>query len=219
MSTLIRLFEAGAEYFHLRKPNSSAEDIRRYIDSIPQVYHSKIVLHQHYDLLDVYDIKGIHFTSQTINQIDKYINSPSSKTVGLTPPSDHKNECKSHKRTDEGVSPTVRDFHKSCSTHSFDEIDDLGHDFDYVFLSPIFDSISKLGYLSNFDEPSLSAYLKTSGRNIVALGGIDSVTASKCADMGFCGVASLGYIWNPALNGDSDKSIDNFKSLTEAYRS
>ena len=181
ISTLIQLFEAGLEYFHLRKPNFSNEEIRRYIDSIPQVYHSKIVLHQHYDLLDVYDIKGIHFTSQTINQIYNY---------------------------------SDRDIHKSCSTHSFDEIDNLKYDFDYIFLSPIFDSISKHGYLSNFDEAELSAYLKTSGKNIVALGGIDSVTASKCADKGFYGVASLGYIWNPAINGDSDKSIDNFIKLS-----
>ena len=97
---------------------------------------------------------------------------------------------------------------------SFDEIDDLKYEFDYIFLSPIFDSISKQGYLSNFDETELREYLNASGKNIVALGGIDSVTAAKCADMGFYGVASLGYIWNPAINGDSDQSIDNFKSLS-----
>jgi len=180
ISTLIRLIEAGAEYFHLRKPNSSVDDIRRYIDLIPKEYHSKIILHQHYDLIDIYEIKGIHFSSRTTDQIDKY---------------------------------SDRDIHKSCSTHNFEEIENLRNEFDYIFLSPIFDSISKQGYSSKFSEFELGEYLKTSDKDIVALGGIDSQTASKCAEIGFSGVASLGYIWNPAINGDSDKSIENFNEL------
>jgi len=94
----------------------------------------------------------------------------------------------------------------SYSAHSFSEIDNLKNRFDYFFLSPIFDSISKEGYTSAFDENELTAYLKKSSENIVALGGVDASNVAKCEKMGFAGIALLGTIWKPFQGGDIGKA-------------
>ena len=61
----------------------------------------------------------------------------------------------------------------SYSEHSMEEIQDLVFDTDYVFLSPIFDSISKVGYQSKFDDlESLKVNLKNTKTKDIALGGV-----------------------------------------------
>ena len=44
---------------------------------------------------------------------------------------------------------------KTRSCHTFDEIVKYKNDYDYLFLSPIFDSISKIGYKSGFGKEEL----------------------------------------------------------------
>ena len=82
------------------------------------------------------------------------------------------------------------------SAHSISEVKDLVFDTDYVFLSPIFDSISKENYQSNFDLIELKEDLKNVNDKIIALGG---VTLSNVVDLktaGFDGYAQLGDFWN-----------------------
>ena len=85
---------------------------------------------------------------------------------------------------------------KSC--HCIEELEKIDG-YDYVFLSPIFDSISKKGYRSNFsDEALLKA--SSSGKinqKVVALGGINQDTLPKLKKYGFGGAAVLGSIWHP----------------------
>lgn len=92
-----------------------------------------------------------------------------------------------------------------------------------VFLSPVFDSISKQGYKSEFSEqmnkftqlkPELMAEIK--GRNIVALGGIDTDKIELARKVGFKGVASLGAIWSskdPVEKFISMQNICNSKAF------
>ncbi len=66
---------------------------------------------------------------------------------------------------------------------------------DYAFLSPIFDSISKAGYNSHFEEQVLRKYADQGLLdNVVALGGIDGENVVKVRDLGFAGAAFLGYL-------------------------
>ena len=83
-----------------------------------------------------------------------------------------------------------------------------------AFLSPVFDSISKQGYKSEFSEqmnkftqlkPELIAEIK--GRSIIALGGIDTDKIELARKVGFKGVASLGAIWN------SKDPVEKFVSM------
>jgi thiamine-phosphate pyrophosphorylase len=66
---LIRLFEAGAEYFHLRKPGLSAGDLAVYLRQIPEPFHTRIILHTHYELLEEFNLKGIHIKRDQVAPI------------------------------------------------------------------------------------------------------------------------------------------------------
>ena len=67
---------------------------------------------------------------------------------------------------------------------------------DYVFLSPIFDSISKIGYESAFDDAEvLTAFLANSKQRVIAFGGVDADRIAICEELGFRGYAMLGDIW------------------------
>ena len=67
----------------------------------------------------------------------------------------------------------------------------------YLFLSPIFDSISKRGYRAAFtDDELLQAHRDgIIDDKVIALGGITPSNASKAIALGFGGVAVLGDIW------------------------
>lgn len=85
----------------------------------------------------------------------------------------------------------------SLSAHSLNDIDEAfksGHRFDYLTLSPIFDSISKSGYLSSFDPEEIAPAIR--GKKIVALGGVTPDNFLFLKSVGFYGCALLGYIWN-----------------------
>lgn len=88
-------------------------------------------------------------------------------------------------------------FHKavsiSRSCHSIDEIKSYAPIYDYLFISPIFDSISKTGYRSNFTlddnfKRAINQY------RVVALGGITPHILSYLKHKGFAGAAMLGAI-------------------------
>lgn len=58
------LFEEGLELFHVRKPNYSKEELRTFLLAINPRYYSKLVLHQHHDLAEEFEIDRIHFTEK-----------------------------------------------------------------------------------------------------------------------------------------------------------
>jgi len=58
------LFEEGLELFHIRKPNASEEELRCYITAIDSKYHSKLVLHQQYNLVAEFQLERLHFSEK-----------------------------------------------------------------------------------------------------------------------------------------------------------
>ncbi len=84
----------------------------------------------------------------------------------------------------------------SISCHSFEEVKKLGQQFSYVFVSPIFDSISKIGYKSTFDPSTLkTAIAQIYPQKLIALGGINANNIKQTGNYGFDGVGVLGAIW------------------------
>ncbi|HEY4800864.1 MAG TPA: thiamine phosphate synthase [Bacteroidia bacterium] len=77
--------------------------------------------------------------------------------------------------------------------HSLEELENHKLKYDLAFLSPVFDSISKKGYKSNFNLSEMKEKIK--GKNIIALGGIDEDKLEICRQLGFAGVAVCGAIW------------------------
>lgn len=86
----------------------------------------------------------------------------------------------------------------SRSCHSLDELRDLA-DVDYAFLSPVFDSISKVGYRSAFTSADLAdaAARGLIGPKVYALGGVDPSKFALLQRLGFGGAALLGAAWAP----------------------
>lgn len=87
---------------------------------------------------------------------------------------------------------------KSRSCHSFAEVVRYKQDYDYLFLSPIFDSISKAGYKSAFSHKELqqaSSY-GIIDEKVIALGGVTFNDIPYLKALNFGGVAMIGGIYN-----------------------
>ncbi len=78
---------------------------------------------------------------------------------------------------------------KSC--HSIEETARSSH-LDYVTLSPIFDSISKAGYRSQFSQIELR---EANLSKVYALGGVTLSKIEKLKELGFSGAAMLSEAW------------------------
>lgn len=174
------LFDDGLEYFHLRKPGIDSAILEKslidYLEQLPKKYHDKIILHSNYDLVNRYNLKGVHYTKNNLPV--KNIN---------------------NRR------------HQSASFHTIDEVEKNEFPYNYVFLSPVFDSISKQNYKSNFDLTTISNFLKSNNEHVevIALGGIDENTVLQAYESGFKGVAVLGAVW---------KTFEETKSINETIK-
>ena len=86
----------------------------------------------------------------------------------------------------------------SRSLHAIDEID--AFTYDYAFLSPIFPSISKPGYIAHFDFDALRSAVNN---RIFALGGITPARFSQIEALGFGGAAMLGNVWRAQVDASA----------------
>ena len=85
----------------------------------------------------------------------------------------------------------------SASCHSLAEVVERKKACDYVFLSPIFDSISKQGYSAAFTAADIrkAAQGGIVDNRVMALGGVSLENVSLVEQMGFGGAALLGDVW------------------------
>lgn len=100
------------------------------------------------------------------------------------------------------VAPQLsRDLLVSRSCHSLDEVVAFKPICDYVFLSPVFDSISKQGYRSAFSDAVLSDAARQGiiDSQVYALGGISEDKLPLLSDWHFGGYVQLGAVWKPLL--------------------
>jgi thiamine-phosphate pyrophosphorylase len=66
------ILDAGFDWIHLRKPGKDIAAIRSLIKSIPQSYHNRLRLHEHFSLTDEFAIGGIQLNSRC-NDIPNHI--------------------------------------------------------------------------------------------------------------------------------------------------
>lgn len=99
----------------------------------------------------------------------------------------------------------------SHSCHSLDELA-MCRDADYMFLSPVFDSISKSGYASAFSDAQLrEAAGRQIGPRVYALGGVRPENFPLLREYGFGGAALLGHVWKDSSAEGLSKVIAEIK--------
>ncbi len=163
---LLKMLDAGLQYFHIRKPGKSPEEIRKYISGIDSRYHSRLILHQAFELAAEFGVGGLHLNA--------------------------KNSKAGFRRS---FQPGVHRL--SASFHSLSQIKSSRRKYNYVFLSPAFDSISKVGYLGKGLFPIPEWVLKKDMK-VIALGGITPERISLVKKSGYSGIGMLGFIWESA---------------------
>lgn len=188
------IFCEGLETYHLRKKNYSRDQMKAYIEKIPHYFHDRIVLHTHFDLINEYNLKGAHFTKAYTHE-------------------DFKLEYPDH----------PYDFqHLSFSLHSIQEIKQIGSAYNYIFLSPIFDSISNTGYNSKFRINDLKIFLadRDNRPEIIALSGITDSRIFNIHELGFDGLALLGHIWRHFEQDQQIiEAVNRFKKIKKLIQS
>lgn len=93
----------------------------------------------------------------------------------------------------------------STSTHSIEDFNALDDSFAYAFLSPVFSSISKKGYVSKLDFPIAMQKRTNQKTKLIALGGIQPENMEQALSFGFDDVALLGAIW------ENDNPVNQFR--------
>jgi len=161
ITILNQLFEAGLEFFHLRKPEKNYEEYCAYLNQIDEKYHNRIVLHSYHELINDYNLKGIHFQEQT--RRDK-LEVPSHYFVNLNM-----------------YGKTI-----SSSFHEPEDLINCAFEFDYHLLSPVFSSISKKGYKGRgFDVNSIQK--KVIGMGGVTISNLEKFTSLGFKGVGVLG--------------------------------
>ena len=167
-----QLFENGLEIFHLRKPKLSTKEMSKYIESIPRAFHNRIVIHSHHKLARKYSLMGIHMT-------------------------------RSHKKRTFRTWYTLKLLRMKhpgvVITTSFRSIanlyeEDNTYNYNYIFLSPVFDSLTHK-FQSGFNANSLKLALEKTQYKVIARGGIDIHCLEKVKELGFEGIALYSTIW------------------------
>lgn len=149
------LYNNEADLIHIRKPYANEEEIENLLNKVDPSLHNRLKLHDHFELLEKYNLGGVHLNSRN--------NSPHPKARSI-----------------------------SKSLHSLSEIK-KDCNYDYFFISPVFDSISKIGYKAAFDLNDISRFIKDT--KAVALGGITKEKLPLLKSLGFYGAAMTGYFF------------------------
>lgn len=165
-----KLFESGLDTFHLRKPKYSTRQLSDYIKKIPRQFHNRIVIHSHHNLARKFNLKGIHLTkTHRIRRLKTWLSIKLLKAKNPT--------------------ATISVSHRRLLSLFEDE-----EVYSYVFLSPIFDSLTSK-YQSGFTEHSLRSAIQKTHHKVIARGGVDHTVIERVQTIGFEGMALYSSLW------------------------
>ncbi len=168
---VVRMFDLGLQYFHIRKPKFTKRQMVEYIKSIPDEYRRRLVLHSYHQLVFKYKLGGIHLSR---------VHRKRGKLYML---------IQWFRRRMHPTLIVSRTFHKLTDINSDKQ------KYSYCFLSPVFDSISHSTLSAGFSRRALLVIIPQSKQPILAIGGVSLENIRKVAELGFHGAALLGTIW------------------------
>lgn len=183
---LLNMFENGLMTYHLRKTRFSTRELRNFIAEIPEKYHNRIVIHTHHELARRFNLKGVYISrSHKKRRYRTWFNLLCTRMTGKKIL----------------VSQTVRSIESMLDHHPL---------YDYVFLSPVFDSLSG-NYQAAFTEGELRNVMKQTKYHTIARGGIHVGTIAEAHKLGFKGVAFYSGIWK------KEKPLEEFKKIRDKF--
>ena len=167
---LSELFRKGLQRFHLRKPHWDKNQYQKALEKIDTAFHQRIIIHDFPILAQDFGLGGIHLKEGVRKGLDV----------------ETWEEILKHKK--------ANSLSLSTSVHSLGDWNQLNEAFEYAFLSPVFDSLSKKGYRASKDWQH--PILRHSRSKAIALGGIDVDKISQLHSWNYDGLAALGAVWN-----------------------
>jgi len=183
---LLNMFEQGLPTYHLRKTKFSTRELKNFISEIPEKYHKRIVIHTHHELAMTFNLKGVYIS-------------------------------RSHKKRKLRTSMRMawfklrkRKLQVSATFRSIEDILDYDSKYDYVLLSPVFDSLSG-NFQAGFTEHTLKHALKSTKYKVLARGGASVENIDKAHELGFGGVALHSSIWK------TKNPLEEFKKVKEKF--
>ena len=204
-AVLGELFDAGLERYHVRKPYAAAAELEAWLRALPRAWRSRLVLHQHHELVDALELGGRHWRDRD-------------QPAPLTPqPQLDSSHTKGEQHMPDGAPRRVA----SRACHDRPTLRRaLGH-YDSVLFSPVFPSVSKPGHGSRAElslDPLVTLLAnRTPGQRrttVLALSGITPATAPRALGLGFDGVAVLGAIW---LAADPVRAFSELRTAIETW--
>jgi thiamine-phosphate pyrophosphorylase len=183
---IVSMFEMGADYLYLRKPEKDISYWYAYIEQFPYGWESKMITSE-FKLLHDLKLGGFHFKRETLNNISEKDLIENLKML-----------------KDSSIKSSV-------TAHDLSELNKYDGQFDIVLISPLFDSISKKEYHGNWDFEKLKIFIENRtplSTLLIGQGGIVDKNFMEVQSLGLDGYALLGYLWN-----SSEDVIKNFKKL------
>jgi thiamine-phosphate pyrophosphorylase len=168
--------QKGFSRVHIRVYDQPIDLWRKFLKSFSDTELTKMVIHDHYELVDEFNLGGIHIPSW--RRIATDIVMPMAKCV-------------------------------STSVHSIGELAVL-KGYNYCFLGPIYNSISKPGYMA---DPNISTSFNID-MDVFAIGGIRPEHLTRISDTSFAGAGILGGVWNDDPISSINKYINVMKGET-----
>jgi thiamine-phosphate pyrophosphorylase len=188
---IVSMFEMGADYLYLRKPEKDISYWYAYIEQFPYGWESKMITSE-FKLLHDLKLGGFHFNREMLQNVSEKDLIENLKML-----------------KDSSIKSSV-------TAHDLSELNKYDGQFDIVLISPLFDSISKKEYHGNWDFEKLKIFIENRtplSTLLIGQGGIVDKNVMEVQSLGLDGYALLGYLWN-----SSEDVIKNFKKLSDGDR-
>lgn len=184
------LFDNGLEHFHLRKNYATEKQTEDFLIRINPKFMNRISLHQHFKLAQKFNVGGLHLKEEYFDQLEEA----------------ELNDLIQH--------ATLKKLRISLSLHSVEKLKEVKARFNYIFLSPVFPSISKKGYSSTENLIKLPANIN---QEIIALGGINEERLPELSGKGFSGAGILGAIWEEfEVDSEVQNAVSRYQKIRNA---
>jgi len=183
---LSKILDMGLTTLHVRKPKLSKRELGIYLKGFTKSQQKKIILHTHYGLMWNFDLKGIHVSKRQRKKRFKF--------------------------TLRKIMLYLRrgKFQIGASCESFQSLNELYKDFDYIFIYPVFPGLN--GHLPGINMGSMKKILPSYPEKVIAKGGTAPDNIGIARKLGFSGIAFQEYLW------DYPEPLISFQKILDTFR-